>query len=847
MTTPRVQRLFAEILELPAEARDAFLERKCADDPRLAEQLRDLLIAHDSAESSPDFLAELDVDGATALLRATGRNLGFVDVLSAGTVVGPYRIEGVLGQGGMGVVYLARDERLDRPVALKLLPPHLRHDALARRRLTEEARAASALDHPNIATVYDVDVTTDGPSYIAMAYCEGPTLEERLAAGPLAEDEAVDLARQVGAALAAAHRQGVIHRDIKPANVILGPDGRARVVDFGIAKIKGSDFTEDGVTLGTVAYMSPEQTRPGPVGHRSDVWSLGVVLHEMLTGWRPFDAADDAAIIQAIRHDPAPEGAHPVVRRALEKDPADRYPTVDALLGDLAGEGMPGSRTAAGWRWPAAGLIAAAGALALALGPLRPNMSATGDAATRAGTGAAVAPARRLAILPPEHVAPDETDAYVAEGISEQLTLRLARLGDVRVIGRGSVRRDEVAAMTPSAIGAALGVDVVLAGSVRTRGERLHVTLRLVDPATEESVWSREYEGTRDEPLALEERIVNDVARVLELRLSEADKARLAARGTADDEAYLAHIRGRYYWNRRDREGLALAKREFELAVDRDPAYADAWAGLARTFILMAGRGIGPREDAYPRARQAAEQALAIDPDHAGALTALAGVQLLWYLDWEAAERNYRRALDADPDDGTAHYWYSEYLSFVGRPDEAIRHARTAQELEPLMPLAFADEARAHYMSRRFAEAIRIYEATLERGWEFTSLLFVPLAHSQLGDHGAAIRTMERFVEEVPRAHERYLAGYVFARAGRRAEADSVLTEALAAAEVSPVPAIVIAVVHIGLGDEDEAMRWLERSYENREWQLVFLPNEPLFDPLRNDPRFRRLLERVGP
>lgn len=838
MNDTRLQRLFADILALPAHERASFIERECAGQDEVAEEVRGLLGAHEAASARPGFLAGLDREAAARLIREGEAVAADQAHLANGTELGHYTIEGMLGEGGMGVVYLAHDRRLDRKVALKLLPPHLRADGEARRRLADEARAASGLDHPNVAPIYDIVDSDDGPSFIAMAYCEGPTLKEILAGGALPEAEAVAIVRQIADGLSAAHGRGVIHRDIKPANIIVAPGGWARIVDFGIARLMDSVVAEEVATPGTIAYMSPEQTTGGEIDHRSDLWSLGVVFHEMLTGRRPFEGQSDAALLRAIRTESAPADAHPVVRRALDKDPAARYQSAGALLSDLeppaggtAGAGSMGlwSRRSVA----AAAVVAATGLVALMFGPLRPDSraNATGEPAPRAPL--------RLAMLPLEHDA-DSSSAIVAATLGDDLASRLGGLAGLRLIGTQSARAFEDSDLEAAQIGDSLGVDVLLHGGVTLENDTARVTLRLVDVASGEIRWSDTYPvGDADESHAA------DVIRAMNLDLTAADERQLAERGTSYDEAFRAYRRGRYYWNRRDPEGLLRAQQEFERAIDLDPAYADPWAGLAEVYLVQGSRGSLPPASANPLSREAAEHAIALQPDHAGALTVLAAVQHEWYYDRQAAEESFQRALVADPGYATAHYWYSEFLSFSGRFDEALEHAKIAQELEPLMLTTFANEARAYYMSRRFEEAIVLYEAILERGWDFTSYLYPPLAHSQLGQHELAISKMARFVEAVPGAYERYLSGYVFARAGRQAEADSVLAEALAVPD-GEIPAIVLAAVYVGRGDTDRAMQWLERSYENHEWQIVFLEHDPLFDPLRDDPRFQALLARTG-
>jgi eukaryotic-like serine/threonine-protein kinase len=774
--------------------------------------LRREIIRVEQGEGAPQTLDELAADALPPLLEAFA--LADRSELPAGERVGQYEIVATVGRGGMGVVYKAYDARLDRHVALKFLPSPLAADAAARARLMNEARAASALDHPNICTVYDIGELDDGRVYLALAYYEGETLEAKGRGGPLAVDEAVAITRQIAQALRAAHRRGIVHRDIKPSNVMITDEGMVKILDFGIAKLREGDMPAEAAAMGTLPYMSPEQTTGAGADARADLWSLGVVMYEMLTGRLPFEGADPQRLVHAIRHEPfAPAAARrpslppPVVRiieTCLRKDPAARYQDAAEVLAELSAFGGPAA--------------------------------------------AAPVPARRVAIVPLGSALSVAEDGYLADGIAEDLITRLSGLSGLHIIARGSAlalrERHEAAAQ----IGAELGADTIVRVAASRSGEDLGIGAEVVDVARGEPVWRTELEVSLSELETAVRTLAWQITSELAVQVHGDEGRQLARSGTESGAAYALYLKGRYFWNKRDRTNIQQARDNFQQALDLDPVFPQAWAGLADTFTVLGGYLLLQPEEAYPRARAAAEQALALDDGLAEAHASLATVLADFYWDWRAAGQHYRRALVLNPGYATARLWYAGFLRDLGQFEEALVQVRTARDLDPLSLPVQAAEGITLYVARRYPEAVAVYRKLLGITPSFTYAYFLlALALTQQRNYAEALACLQKAEEWGGAiADVRALTGYVHTALARPAEARRML-EALDD-PLSPQHATPFhrAYVHLGLGETDRALQLLEQARDARAKQVRLLRVEPAFDPIRGEPRFRALLESVG-
>ncbi len=807
----RLGELFEHVQALSARERATFLDETYRGDPVLHAELISLLASYDEA---PDYLEQLAGEVLPAALGAFVEEAP--EEIPAGQRIAHYEVLGRLGSGGMGVVYKAYDRRLDRLVALKFLPGHLAADDAAKVRLIYEARAASALDHPNICTVYDIG-ETEGRLFLALACYEGETLKQRIARGPRPVNEVLEQVRQVTDGLRAAHRRGIIHRDIKPSNVMLTGEGAAKILDFGIAKVEGTDLLKEGRAAGTIAYMSPEQTRGEAVDGRTDLWSLGVVLYEMLTGRQPFRGEDIRTVINAIRYDePEPvQQLRPevpallarLVETCLKKAPAERYQRAVDVLADL--RAIETRSTAGGERSPQF---------------------------------------RRLAVLPLSNFSPNPDDDYLAGGMTEDLIDRLSKLRGVRVIARTSVKSYKDATENTTKIGRELDVKTLLKGSVRKIGDQVHLTIHLVDTNRNERTWAAEHSVVLEDVPTLLQSIAQTVASELHEQIPSNELRQLVKTGTDVPEAYTSYLRGRYFWNKRDGASVQQARAYFQQALDLDPTFARAWTGLADAFSLLGSLSVLPPEEAHPRARAAARKALEIDDELAEAHASLATTLADYYWDWEAAGQHYRRALALNPSYATAHLWFAGYLRDLGNFDEALAEVRMARELDPLYLPAQAAEGLTLHFARRYEEAIALHLKLLDINPSYT------IAHFYLGLSYVQQGRFEETIAALHRAETRGaivpdvkgLFGYTYARMGNHTEARKMLRELDQLANEKYAYPFHRAMIYVGLNEKDHALEYLEKACEERV-RLVRLMNvDPFFDPLRPDPRFRTLVEQVG-
>ncbi|MEO7181109.1 MAG: protein kinase [Gemmatimonadaceae bacterium] len=827
----RLERLFEKAMTLPPEQRAAFLERGCGADDELRTALAALVA--DAAEAHRFSARVLEPAIARVSEVVVGRRDSQpaggdgIDAL-LGQTIAHFQILEKLGSGGMGRVYKALDVRLDRMVALKFLPSNMNADDEAKRRFAHEARAASALDHPNICAIHEIGETDAGQLFIAMAYCEGETLKKKIAGGRLPVAQILEYVAQLAQALQRAHDAGIVHRDVKPANVMVTDAGGLRIVDFGLAKRAGSDVTHDGITIGTLAYMSPEQTRGETVDARSDLWSLGAVLHEMLTGHRPFSGDSDELLIHAIRNDQpqsvrelraeTPVGLAAVVSRCLEKDPTRRYQRAGDLLADVrtlqhgGGVRRPASRRRVTWA-AGAGVLLALVILAGVIGRARlePRVHS-------------------LAVLPMTVSSGDPAQDDLSDGMTDLLINRLSQLSGLRrVIPRTSVAQYRNTQKSTRQIGRELGVDALVEMSVTRVGARVRITVSLIGTEEDRVMWSRSFDRLEGDVLTLQREVAQAIAQELQVRLTPQEHVRLAqASPKVNPEAFALFLQSA-------REGdMARKTTHLEQAIAKDSSFALAHAKLAIAYIWLShDKG---------KAERAIAKALALDPGLSDAYDAL-GLLRTWIdRDWSAAEAAFRRAIELNPHNGLAHHELAQLFMRLAQCDAAVPEAQLAVLQNPGVAHFQSGLAEVYLYCRRYDDAIRELEKNLSLVQDSLLTYFlIGDANFHRGQYAKALSMYETSGFPVP--------PWAYVPLGRLEEArkDVARSEAEWARGGAPVyVAWNLARSYAALGDREQALTWLERTYEKNGGFVLYLKVHPQFDSLRGEPRFQRLLQRIG-
>ena len=894
----QIDQVLDAALELPPDKRAVFLDQACIGDEELRKEL-DALLASDSGTNS--FLEKPALEIAAQAL------VDKKDSMSG--TIGHYKIISRVGAGGMGEVYLAQDTKLDRQVALKILLPGLAADRDRMQRFVQEAKAASALNHPNILTIHEVG-EADGQRFIVTEFIDGMTLRERLAS-PLDIEEALDIAVQISSALAAAHKAHIIHRDIKPENIMIRKDeGLVKVLDFGLARMlqrkqsveSAVDTalianTAPGVMMGTVAYMSPEQARGDTVDERTDIWSLGVVLYEMVAGCAPFVAATSREILSAILSKDAvppltryprvvPEQLEEIVEKALSKNRDERYRTSNDLLIDLKRlrqtletkaaverskspdqERVLASRSQTPSTESGTHKTQAVSRAVYIVNQVRCHKKATVAAAAvllvsivsftsvlfyRSGRWSTVsgAPAiSSIAVLPFSNASSDPDTDFISDGITDNIIERLSQLPNFKVMSHTAVFHYKGRAIDPRAIGNELGVEVVLTGRLMKRKDALIINLELVNAKDNSHIWGEQYDRKLSEFLALQREIPLDVSDKLRLKLSGDSKERLTHAHTDSAEAYQLYLKGRFAWEKWSLEGAKQAVAFFEEAIRKDPNYALAYAGLADAYMFGAGAGAGlPQKEAHRRAREAATKALSIDPQLGEARAALAEVLLHDDWDFAGAEREFKRAIGLSPSYAEGYHQYSHLLLLLGRINESFILSTRFLELDPVS-LAPSVHLAYHYLyARQYDEAIQQYQKDLQLYRDAP-----PVVHTRLGDAYYQKGMFREAVEEYLKTLT--LEGFASDRIGALREAfDKVgikgylrkRVEQLKAAAQREPEYVIIAALYARLGEKGQSFEWLEKAYAAHSDELVRLKEEVGFDNLRSDPRYADLLRRIG-
>jgi serine/threonine-protein kinase len=787
-----------------------------------------------------------------------------------GQTISHYRIVEQLGAGGMGVVFKAQDSRLERAVALKFLPENLAQQPQALERFRREARAASALNHPGICTIYDVD-EQDGRAFIAMEFMDGETLRSHLHGQPLPLPQLLDLGIQIAEALDAAHAEGIIHRDVKPANIFVTKRGRAKVLDFGLAKLvpKGianadadsvaapPDSTSVlGLISGTPSYMSPEQVRGDDLDARTDIFSLGLVLYEMATGTQAFRGPTGGAIIEAVLTRPpasvrsinpnVPPRLETIIERALHKDRNQRYQHAAEILSDLqqlnrdtdsgASDREPDTRS---------GLASTANHLPSA------RNAASRTSAHQTGSFRAPRVSKvigSLAVLPFENVSRDPENDYLSDGITGSLINNLATVPKLRVMARSTVFRYKGREMDPQAIGRELNVRAVLTGRMMQSGGSLRIGAELVDVATGSQIWGAQFDRKPGDIFTIQDEISSEISEKLRLQLTRAEKKRLNRRHTEDCEAYRLYLQGRHHWNRWTEEGFYKAIGYFQQAVEKDPSYALAHTGVAESYVLLGWNSYLPPKDAFPKGKSAALTALQLDPDLGEAYTPLAAALWLHDWQWQAAELEFKRSLQLNPAYPTANHWHAEYLMTMGLHADAVANMKKSLELDPLSLIINVAIGWSFYHARQYDDAVAQLLRTVELDPNYPVTYWIlGLLHRKSGRYELAISTGEQGVNLSGGSPlMRAALAQSYAEAGRPHEARQILDDLTKLAQHKYVAPHFFAGIHIGLGEHDRALEYLAKSYEERCHWLIYLHLDPGMDSLRDNRRFQDLLRRVG-
>jgi serine/threonine-protein kinase len=834
--------------------------------------------------------------------------------LATNTTLSHYRIVSKLGAGGMGEVYLAQDTRLDRRVALKILPADLASNHDRMRRFTQEAKAAAALNHPNIATIHEIG-ESDGVNFIAMEFIDGQTLREKIHREQIDLRKVLRYLQHVAEGLAKAHSAGIVHRDLKPDNIMITRDGHAKILDFGLAKLiersptSRADSSEiatavmphhstAGTVMGTVGYMSPEQAqgKTKEIDQRSDIFSFGCILFEASTGEKPFEGESVIKSFHMVVYEPAPPIANfnpsapselqRIVRRCLAKDPDERYQSIKEvaielkeLRRDLEGTGIdttvpPSARSrtagvagADSTRNESGGSVISAPSASLSTRASSAEYAVTGIKQHKvaavvalfvlvAGVAAVVLYVRArnssgaiksIAVMPFVNESGNADVEYLSDGMTETLITSLSQVPNLNVKARSSVFRYKGKETDPKTIGKELNVQAILNGRVAQHGDQLKLNLELVDVQTENVIWSEEYSRTQTDLVALQSDIARDVSAKLQIRLSGANAKKLTKTYTANSEAYQLYLKGLFYWNKRTGEALKKSIEYFNQAIEKDPGYALAYAGMAEAYVLLPDYYAGTPQDSFPRAKAAAKRALELDETLAEAHTTLGYALFISDRNYAESEREYQRAIELNTNYATARQWYANGLARMGKFEQAIAEGKRAQELDPLSIIINENLGEDYLYARQYDNAVEQLRKTVEMDPNFfLSHYDLGVAYEMKGSFPEALAEYRRVQQLNDDPNYLPAFAHLYVASGKRDEALKTLEQMKDFARQRYVSPYSFANVYAALGDKDRAFEQLERGNQDRGSDFSYVKVDPFLDNLHSDPRFADLVRRVG-
>ncbi|MGB7295314.1 MAG: protein kinase [Candidatus Aminicenantales bacterium] len=813
--------------------------------------------------------AKLDAARELSLFQTATLQTPLKELTTGTTFAGRYQIIEELGKGGMGKVYKVFDTKIEEKIALKLIKPEIASDRQTIERFSNELKLARKIAHRNICRMFDLG-EAEGTHFITMEYVPGENLKSTIRRiGQLPVVKSIAIARQICEGLAEAHRLGVVHRDLKPSNIILDSEGNARIMDFGIARsLTGKGITDSGVMIGTPEYMSPEQVEGKEVDQRSDIYSLGIILFEMLAGCTPFsgDTPLSVAVKQKTEAPPDPRRLNPqipadlsrLILKCLEKNKSERYQSSEELRSDLekAEKGIPATeRIAADKKSPTSREITVKFSLRKLLFPYLAVIAlviAAGIILWRTVPRKGVIPAKSvppsIAVLPFMDDSPEKGYAYLCEGIPNTLINALTTVQSLRVPARTSSFSFAGKGLDIRAIGQKLNVENVLEGSIQVVGSSLRVTTSLVKANDGYPLWNATYDRRLEDVFAIQDEIAQAIVRALKMKLLDEQEERLVRRDTESMEAYTLYLEGLYHWNRRTGRDLNRAIALFNQAIDNDPDYAMAYVGLADSYNLLSQYGDARPKDSFPRARAAAAKALEINETLAEAHTSLGYVYERHDWNWKAAETEFKRALELNPNYATGHFWYGELLAYFGRFEESIREMKRALELDPVSLVISTNLGWVYLMAGQLDQALAQLHKALEMDPHFAAArLTLGFVHLNLENFPEAINEMKGAREL---SGDTVLAvsslGYVYAEAKMLEEAGGILEELKARALRQYVSPYRLAVIYTAMNDSDKAFELAEKAYEEKDEYLVFMKIEPNWVPFHSDPRYQALLKKLG-